>query len=189
MPRAFEEIAKLDHRLDQPTMIRLNARAELDRVDFAAAAAEFLDAAPKLAKRTLMSAIFASDFWRLAYEHASLVFGSLLAAILVGVPIGVVAAKVRYVAQPVLVATGLVQTIPALALLAFLIPITGSIGAWPALIALFLYALLPIARNTHAGMLAVSPGLRDAARAIGLTPRQSLLHIQLPLAVPRILPR
>jgi osmoprotectant transport system permease protein len=97
------------------------------------------------------------------------------------------AAKVRWVAQPVLLITGLVQTIPSLALLAFLIPITGSIGAWPALIALFLYALLPIVRNTHAGMMAVSPGLKGAARALGLRPPQSLAYIELPLALPTIL--
>jgi osmoprotectant transport system permease protein len=168
-------------------MIRLNARAELDRVDFAATAAEFLGAPPKLAQRSLATAIFASDFPRLALEHAGLVFGSLLAAIAVGIPIGVLAAKVRWIAQPILVGTGLVQTIPSLALLAFLIPITRSIGVWPALIALFLYALLPITRNTHAGLLGVGGGLRDAARALGLRNGQTLLHVELPLAAPTIL--
>jgi osmoprotectant transport system permease protein len=187
MPEAFRTLARLERRLDERTMIRLNARAEIDRVDFAAAASEFLGAPPTLAKRTLASAIFASDFARLALEHAGLVFGSLLAAIVAGVPIGVLAAKVRWVAQPVLVVTGLVQTIPSLALLAFLIPITGAIGVWPALIALFLYALLPIVRNTHAGLLEVGPGLLHAARALGLRGGQALLHVELPLATPMIL--
>ena len=186
-PRAFAALAALEKRIDEPAMIRLNARAEIDRIDFARVASEYLGTKTAGTSRSLWGAVFAPDFARLAMEHASLVFGSLIAAILAGVPIGVLAAKVRWVAQPVLITTGLVQTIPSLALLAFLIPITGSIGVWPALIALFLYALLPIARNTHAGMLAVSPGLRDAARAIGLTPRQSLAHIELPLAVPMIL--
>jgi len=186
-PKAFAALAKLENRIDERTMIRLNARAEIDRVDFAATAAEFLGAPPKLARRTLSSAVFAPDFWRLAREHAALVFGSLVAAIAVGIPLGMLAAKWRWVAQPVLVATGLVQTIPSLALLAFLIPLTGAIGAWPALIALFLYALLPITRNTHAGMLEVPAGLRDAARALGLTARQSLARIELPLALPTIL--
>jgi osmoprotectant transport system permease protein len=99
---------------------------------------------------------------------------------------GIVAARVRGFAQPVLAAAGLLQTIPSLALLAFLIPVTG-IGAWPALIALFLYALLPIARNTHAGILGVPQGLRGAALALGLTSRQSLARIELPLALPVIL--
>ena len=186
-PGAFAAFARLERSIDERTMIRLNARAEIDRVDFAATAAEFLGAPPKLASRTLFSAVFAPDFGRLALEHASLVFGSLLAAVLVGIPIGVVAAKVRWIAQPVLILTGLVQTIPSLALLAFLIPITGAIGVWPALIALFLYALLPITRNTHAGLLGVGPGLRQAATALGLTPRQTLAYVELPLALPTIL--
>ena len=186
-PGAFDAFRKLEGQIDARTMIRLNARAEIDKVDFAATAAEFLGAPPKLARRTLASTVFAPDLVRLAGEHAALVFGSLVAAILAGVPLGIAAAKVRWLAQPVLIATGLFQTIPSLALLAFLIPLTGAIGVWPAMIALFLYALLPITRNTHAGLLEVSAGLRDSARALGLVPRQSLTLIELPLALPTIL--
>ena len=186
-PRAMAELAKLENQVDARTMVLLNARAEIDKVDFAATAAEFLGAPPKLVKRTLASTIFGPDFLRLAAEHTALVFGSLLAAVLAGVPIGIAAAKSRWVAQPVLALTGLVQTIPSLALLAFLIPLTGSIGVVPALIALFLYALLPIARNTHAGLLGVGGGLREAGRALGLRPAQSLVHVELPLALPTIL--
>jgi osmoprotectant transport system permease protein len=186
-PKAFAALARLEYKIDERTMIRLNARAELDRVDFAGAAAEFLGAPPKIAPRTLLGTIFGRDFMRLASEHAALVFGSLAAAILVAIPLGLAAAKVRWLAQPVLATIGVVQTIPSLALLAFLIPLTGTIGAWPAMIALFLYALLPIVRNTHAGMLEVRPGLREAAKALGLRPSQSLLHIELPLAGPTIL--
>jgi osmoprotectant transport system permease protein len=168
-------------------MIRLNARAETDRIDFAGVAREYLGGGKGAKARTLWSALFAPDFGRLALEHAGLVFGSLLAAIVVGLPLGILAAKVRWIAQPVLVTTGLIQTIPSLALLAFLIPITGSIGVWPALIALFLYALLPIARNTHAGILGVSPGLKQAATALGFVPRQVLRHVEIPLALPTLL--
>jgi osmoprotectant transport system permease protein len=81
----------------------------------------------------------------------------------------------------------LVQTIPALALLAFLIPLTGTIGLWPALIALFLYALLPIARNTHAGLMEVRPGLKQAGTALGLRPAAILRLVELPLATPTIM--
>jgi osmoprotectant transport system permease protein len=185
--QAFAAWSRLQGRLDEGTMIGLNARAEIERIDFPAVASEFLGARETAKARTLASALFAPDFGRLALEHAGLVFGSLLAAIVAGIPLGLAAAKLRWIAQPVLIATGLVQTIPSLALLAFLIPITGSIGVWPALIALFLYALLPIARNTHAGILGVSPGLKEAARALGLLPRQVLAHIELPLAMPTIL--
>jgi osmoprotectant transport system permease protein len=174
-------------KLDEATMIRLNARAELDRIDFASVAREYLGGEKTAKERTLWSALFAPDFPRLALEHVSLVFGSLAAAILVGIPLGILAAKVRWIAQPVLIATGLIQTIPSLALLAFLIPITRSIGVWPAMIALFLYALLPIARNTHAGILGISRGLREAARALGFVPKQVLRYVELPLAMPTIL--
>ena len=150
-PQAFAAIAKLQGRIDAPAMRALNARAELDRVSFGDVAREFLDAKPASAKRGLWAAVFAEDFGRLTAQHTGLVFGSLLAATLTGIPLGILAAKVRAVAQPVLALTGLAQTLPSLALLAFLIPLTGRIGAVPALIALFLYALLPIVRNTHAG--------------------------------------
>ena len=184
--KAFARWSRLG-KLDEATMIALNGRAELDRIEFAAVAREFLGGAKTAKERTLWSALFAPDFGRLALEHAGLVFGSLLAAIVAGIPLGILAAKVRWIAQPVLIATGLIQTVPSLALLAFLIPITGSIGVWPALIALFLYALLPIARNTHAGILGISNGLKEAARALGLVPGQILRHVELPLAMPTIL--
>jgi osmoprotectant transport system permease protein len=186
-PRAWSAIRALEGRIDGARMIALNARAEIDRRDFATVAAEFLGSAPAGARHTLLEAIFAPDFWRLLGQHVALVFGSLAAAIAIGVPLGILAARVRAVAQPVLLLTGLVQTIPSLALLAFLIPLTGAIGVWPATIALFLYALLPIVRNTHAGMLGVPAGLRQAAMALGLRRRDTLLKIELPLAMPTIL--
>jgi len=185
--RAEAAIRALEGRIDAPAMIRMNARAEIDKRDFASVAAEFLGTRPADAARSLLEAVFAPDFGRLLAEHAALVFGSLAAAVAVGVPLGVVAARFRIVAQPVLVATGLVQTIPALAMLAFLIPLTGAIGVWPATIALFLYALLPIVRNTHAGLLGVPAGIREAARALGLGARDTLAYIELPLAAATIL--
>ncbi|HEY2929876.1 ABC transporter permease, partial [Piscinibacter sp.] len=82
---------------------------------------------------------------------------------------------------------GLLQTVPSLALLAFLIALVGGIGLLPAVLALFLYALLPIVRNTHAGLTGVSKGLADAALSLGLTRRQCLRHVQLPLATPTLM--
>jgi osmoprotectant transport system permease protein len=186
-PRAWSAIRALEGRIDGARMIALNARAEIDRRDFAAVAAEFLGGAATGAPRTLLEAIFAPDFPRLLGQHVALVFGSLALALTVGIPLGVAAARVRWLAQPVLLAAGLVQTIPSLAMLAFLIPITGTIGAWPATIALFLYALLPIVRNTHAGIIGVRAQMREAALALGLAPRDILFHVELPLARPMIL--
>ena len=186
-PKAWAAIRALEGRIDAPAMIGMNARAEIDRRDFATVAAEFLGATPRGAPRSLWDAIFAPDFARLLGEHAALVFGSLAAAAALAIPLGVVAARVKALSQGVLLAAGLVQTIPALALLAFLIPATGTIGVWPATIALFLYALLPIVRNTHAGLMGVRPGFVQAAMALGLSRRDILAHIELPLALPTIL--
>jgi osmoprotectant transport system permease protein len=185
-PAAFDAFRKFENKIDAATMVRLNARAEIDKVPFAQVAAEYLGEA-KGARRSLWSALFAPDFGRLLAEHLGLVFVSLVAAVLLGIPLGVLAAKYRMLEQPVLVLTGLIQTIPSLALLAFLIPLTGAIGVWPALIALFLYALLPITRNAHAGLAQVPRGLVQAGTALGLTPRQVLRHVKLPLALPTIM--
>jgi osmoprotectant transport system permease protein len=191
-PAAFEAFKKLENRLGNKTMIALNARAEIDKLPFTQIAAEYVGRASETSaagqgRRSLWSAVFAPDFTRLLVEHLGLVFFSLVAAALVGIPLGVLAAKYRVLAQPVLVVTGLIQTIPSLALLAFLIPLTGAIGVWPALIALFLYALLPITRNTHAGVSQVSKGLVQAGTALGLTSRQVLRYVKLPIALPTIM--
>ena len=179
--RAFEKL-----KIDRAAMVRMNARAELDKLAFADVAREFLGASVA-AQPGVWAALLAPDFGRLLLEHLGLVFGSLVIAVLVGVPLGVLAARHPWVAQPVLVLTGMVQTIPSLALLAFLIPLTGTIGVWPALIALFLYALLPITRNTHAGLTQVSRGLIQAGTALGLTPKDVLRSVEIPLALPTIM--
>jgi osmoprotectant transport system permease protein len=184
--KEFDSLKKLEGKIDAATMVRLNARAELDKVAFADVAREFLGS--KVEKeRGFWGALFAPDFGRLLAEHLWLVFASLAMAALVGIPLGLIAAKYAWVAQPVLIFTGLLQTIPSLALLAFLIPVTGTIGVWPALIALFLYALLPITRNTHTGIVQVSRGLIQAGTALGLTPREVLTKVEMPLALPTIM--
>ncbi|HKX37756.1 MAG TPA: glycine betaine ABC transporter substrate-binding protein [Burkholderiales bacterium] len=184
--RRIEPLKKLEGKIDAATMVRLNARAELDKVGFADVAREFLGSRTE-ARRNLWSTMFAPDFGRLLLEHLGLVFGSLALAALVGIPLGLLAAKYSWLAQPVLASTGLLQTIPSLALLAFLIPVTGTIGVWPALIALFLYALLPITRNTYTGIVEVRPGLVHAGTALGLSPGQVLVKVEMPLASPVIM--
>ena len=129
----------------------------------------------------------ASDFWRLTREHLMLVVVSLVVSMCLGIPLGVLAARHPALGQGVLAAVGVIQTIPALALLAFLIAALGTIGTLPALVALSLYALLPIVRNTHAGLTGIRPGLLQAAQALGLSARDRLLAIELPLAAPSIL--
>ena len=186
-PAAWKALARLEGRLDTATMARLNARAEIDRVPVGDVAAEFLSGRETAARTGLLDAIFSRESLRMLVQHVALVLGSLAAAIAIGVPLGIAAARRRALAQPVLAAAGLMQTIPSLALLAFLIPLTGTIGVWPATIALFLYALLPIVRNTYTGLRGVRPGMHQAALALGLVPRDILLQVELPLALPVIL--
>jgi osmoprotectant transport system permease protein len=177
-------------RIDEAAMIALNAQVELDGVSFAEAARGFLargaskaEAAPS-GRQSFMARLLAPDLWRLMGQHLLLVFGSLALALVVGVPLGVWAWQRPHLAAWLLGAVGILQTIPSLAMLAFLIALLGAIGFVPALIALFLYALLPIVRNTHAGLAAVPKGLSLAASALGLTASQSLHLVQLPLARP-----
>lgn len=139
------------------------------------------------ARGGLMAKIFDENLWRLTRQHLALVLFSVVLACLVGIPLGLLAAFSPRLRQTVLALVGVLQTVPSLALLAILIPLLGRIGAVPALIALFVYALLPIVRNTCTGILQVPPGLRQAAMALGLERRDRLLHIDLPLALPVIL--
>jgi osmoprotectant transport system permease protein len=193
-PEAWARLQKLERRIDEKTMIRLNAAAELQGRSFAEAAA-LLDSGPESSgpesknkkERKFLDVLFGPDFWRLTGEHLVLVFVSLAASIAVGVPLGVVASKLKGATQLILGVVGVIQTIPSLALFAFLIALLGTIGTVPALIALFLYALLPIVRNTYTGLDAISKGMRQAALALGLSKQDRLWRIEIPLAMPSIL--
>jgi osmoprotectant transport system permease protein len=182
-PRQWQALASLEGRIDEQAMMRMNAAAEIDGRTFQQAAAAFFGPVPaEGARRGFMEVLFAPDLARLTRDHLVLVSVSLAAAILVGIPLGVGAWLSPPLAQVIFAVVGIFQTIPSLALLAFLIALVGSIGTTPALIALFLYALLPIVRNTHAGLAEVGSGLRQAALALGLRARQRLWLIDLPLA-------
>ena len=188
-PVAWGALQKLAGRISEPLMIRMNAAAELQGKSFAEAAV-LLDsdsASGKITQRNFLDTLFGPDFWRLTGEHLLLVFVSLAASIAVGIPLGILSHKLKAMSQVVLGAVGVIQTIPSLALFAFLIALVGTIGTLPALIALFLYALLPIVRNTHAGLEGISRGMRQAALALGLTARERLRRIEVPLALPSIL--
>jgi len=186
-PQEWARLQKLEGRIDQRSMIRLNAAAELRGMSFAEAAALLDSDSTATTQRTVLKVLFGPDFWRLTREHLILVFVSLAASIAAGIPLGILAHKVRGLTQVVLGAVGVIQTIPALALFAFLIALLGTIGTVPALIALFLYALLPIVRGTHAGLEAIGKGMRQAALALGLTGSQRLKLVEIPLALPSVL--
>jgi len=187
-PEAFAALRRLEGSIDEQQMIRMNAAAELDGRSFAEAASLFDRKEGTVhTRRTFLSLLFGADFWRLSREHLLLVGASVAASILAGVPLGIAAAKLPRAAQLILGLVGVIQTIPSLALFAFLIALVGSIGTVPALIALFLYALLPIVRNTHAGLAQTRRGLVEAGMAVGLSRRQLLSKVELPLALPSIL--
>jgi osmoprotectant transport system permease protein len=187
-PEGWKALAGLEGKIDARRMIRMNAAAELEGKTFAQAASVVLGGADGAAgRRGYWSALAGPDLAKLTREHLVLVAVSLAAAVAVGVPLGVLAFRVRAAGQPILAAVGVIQTVPALALLAFLIAALGRIGTVPALVALFLYALLPIVRNTHAGLEGIRPGMRQAALALGLSARDRMLAIELPLAAPAIL--
>ncbi|PTQ99698.1 osmoprotectant transport system permease protein [Mucilaginibacter yixingensis] len=119
-------------------------------------------------------------------EHIGLTFISLLIAVLIGLPLGILIARRQRLSGPVLGVAGILQTIPSIALLGFMIPVLG-IGPKPAIAALFIYALLPIIRNTYTGILGVDAAIAEAATAMGMSKRQRLLKVELPLAMPVIL--
>lgn len=125
----------------------------------------------------------ADQLFRQTLTHIGLTFVSLLLALLIGVPTGIFIARHTRLASTTLGVAGVLQTIPSVALLGFLIPVLG-IGIGPALVALFLYALLPIIRNTYVGITEVSPSVKDAARGVGMTENQILTKVELPLALP-----
>lgn len=130
-----------------------------------------------------------NDIVQLTLEHLSLVGISMACAILIGVPLGILLARRPGARQWLLGLASIVQTIPSLALFGFLIPIPliGGIGKRTVIVALVLYAILPILRNTFVGIISVDPAVCDSAIAMGMTDGQLLRQVQLPLAARTIL--
>jgi osmoprotectant transport system permease protein len=198
LPRTWAALTRLEGTIDDASMRRMNAAAEIEGKDFATVAANFLSSKTGATSGVAASTRTGSfdDFWRkltgpdlgrLTLEQLGLVFLSLGVSIVMGIPLGVLAAKRPRTEGMIIGGTSIVQTIPSLALLAMLIPLTGRIGALPAYIALALYALLPIVRNTHAAFVQISPGMIQAAQSLGMRPGTILHKIELPLAAPTIL--
>ena len=125
----------------------------------------------------------------LTAEHLFLVALSTALAVAIGVPLGILLTRRPRLARPILGFAGVVQTVPSLALFGFLIPLPliGGIGARTAIVALIVYALLPILRNTYAGIRSVDPAIVEAATGLGMTRRQRLWWVELPLALPVVL--
>jgi osmoprotectant transport system permease protein len=177
-PRTWARLRQvLVGRLDDRTMAGLNARVDLDRQSFETVAAAFLGGRAPADRRLVL----ARELAALTLDHLALVLVSLLVAVVVGLPLGVLAARVPRLGQIELMSVGMLQTIPALALLCFMIPLFG-IGKVPSLVALFLYALLPIVRDAYTGLVGLDRQLLEMAGVLGLGRWQRLRRIELPLA-------
>jgi len=193
-PRAVQAIRALSGTIDADSIGRLNAEAEIDGRTFASIAQEFLrgrdgGGAGGATLRQRRAGLWPGMLSVIRAEgptHLMLVGIASVLATLVGVPLGIFSRWERRIGRVVIGATSIVQTIPALALLCFFIPLLGT-GTRPALLALFVYGLLPIVRNTVAGLDAIPPALRESAIALGLGPWTRLFRVELPLASRTIL--
>jgi osmoprotectant transport system permease protein len=168
-------------------MIEMNARTTVEKEPESRVAAAFLTQLG--VTRTVQEETVVDRLLTTTSEHLFLVGVSLAAAIAVAVPLGVLASKRPRIGQVILGGVGIVQTIPSVAILVFLIPLFGqaSVGPGPVIVALFLYGLLPIVRNTYTGLRDITPSLRESALALGLPATARLWLVELPLAAPSIL--
>ncbi len=200
VPAAIAALTLLSGRLDESTMRQLNRRVEVDGEDISVVAADELKALGLVGGGRATGKVegaahsgFVSYLWgrranlaELTLRHLLLVGLALLAAVILAVPLGLFLERTRRLAEPMIGALGVLQTIPSIALLAFMIPLLG-VGVTPALVALWLYALYPIARGTYTGVRDADPDAVSAAEALGTTPVQRLLWVRLPLAAPVIM--
>jgi len=198
-PAAVAALTELSGRIDVVRMRALNQRVEVDGVPIPRVASEALAELGLIrggvpiaynAERAASFASYisssASRLTSLTVRHLLLVGVSLAVAILVAVPLGLILERHARAAEPVIRGVGVLQTLPGIALLAFMIPLFG-IGLVPALVALALYSLYPIVRNTFTGVRDADPKAVDAARALGMTDGQILRQVRLPLAAPVIM--
>ncbi len=184
-PAAVAAIKRLEGRIDAARMSAMNAAVKIDKQSETKTAAAFLAAEFKLVV-AIDEETMGGRLWRNTLDHLWLVALSLGAAILVSIPLGILAQRMARFGQVILGLAGILQTIPSLALFVFMIPLLG-IGGPPAMVALFLYSLLPIIRNTHAGLSDIAPSIRQSAEALGLPPLARLRLVELPLAARSIL--
>jgi osmoprotectant transport system permease protein len=205
VPDALIALGELSGRLDEPRMRALNKRLEVDGVPVATVARDALlslglvrlstggrmtSASPS--KPVERAGLFRylsdkrGDIARLAARHVELVAISLIIAIAIALPLGLLLERWSRSAEALIRSIGVLQTLPGIALLAFMIPLFG-IGVTPALVALVLYSLYPIVRNTYTGVRDADPAAVAAAHALGMTDGQILREVRLPLATPVIM--
>ena len=185
LPHLIDRLHDLAGRISEQKMIAMNAKAKIEGIDEGEIAAEFISG--EFGIRTEYNA---ESFWQRlrkhTLDHLILVAISLSAAVVIAIPLGIAAVKSPMLEKPIMGIVGIIQTIPSLALLVFMIPLLG-IGGPPAVTALFLYSLLPIVRNTYTGIRDIPSSIMESARALGLAPAARLHLIELPMASSMIL--
>jgi osmoprotectant transport system permease protein len=184
-PAVAAALHRLEGKIPESEMIGMNALVKLDKTPEGRVAGNFLSRHLAL-NPAVDGETVAARIWRHTTEHLYLVSISLLAAVLFSVPLGIIAAKMARTGQLIIGIVGIIQTIPSLALLVFMIPLMG-IGGPPAIVALFLYSLLPIVRNTFTGLREIPQDVRESAEALGLPAGARLWLVELPLASRSIL--
>ncbi|GAB4561120.1 MAG: glycine betaine ABC transporter substrate-binding protein [Haliangiales bacterium] len=185
VPEIASLLGRLEGKIDEPRAVAMNAQADLNDVPEPMVAAAFLR--QELGIETNVALESTTDrVVRNTLEHLLMVIVAMLMGIVVAVPIGFLAYKRPPVGMPILGMLGILLTIPSLALLVFMLPFFG-IGLAPAIAALFLYCLLPIAWNTYTGLKAIPPRIDESAEAIGLSPWAKVVRIELPLAARSIM--
>ncbi|SVD34246.1 uncharacterized protein METZ01_LOCUS387100, partial [marine metagenome] len=184
-PRLEQVLKTLVGAIGERNMAVMNAEVKIAKRPETDVAADFLS--EKFDKRTHRSSGgLASNIWANTLDHLILVGISLLAAIVIAIPLGIACAWYPGLGHLILMGVGIVQTIPSLAMFVFMIPLVG-IGGPPAILALFLYSLLPIVRNTHAGLNNIPAEIIEAANAMGLAAGARLRMVELPMAARTIL--
>ncbi len=185
-PEVVAALLQMEGLISESEMVAMNSRAKLDGVEEIVVSADFLVAKQIIEDPQVEVEGAVARLLRNTRGHLFLVSISLMAAILIAVPLGILAARWPQLGQVILGTAGVIQTIPSLALLGFMIPLFG-LGKWPAIMALFLYSLLPIIRNTYTGLHDIPTGIRESAAALGLPSGATLRLVDLPMASRAIL--
>ena len=191
-PKVVESVLRIVGTVNSSDMAGMSAKVRLDRQMESNVAAQFLRDNLKI-NATVVSVTtwakwnrFLARLWKTTYEHLFLVITSLSMAIAVSIPLGILASRNETLGQTLLGVVGVIQTLPSMALLVFMIPVFG-LGPIPAIAALFFYSLLPIVRNTYSGIKQIPAATIESAKVLGLNPSAQLRLVELPLALPSIL--
>jgi glycine betaine/choline ABC-type transport system substrate-binding protein/ABC-type proline/glycine betaine transport system permease subunit len=184
-PEINKIFSEFENSIPESLMIKMNSEVKINKLSEASVASEFIRNKFSI-KTDFSKSTFYSRLLRNTFDHLFLVCISLAMAISLAIPLGIISYKVKKLGKIILGITGVIQTIPSLALLVFMIPLLG-IGPWPAIAALFLYSLLPIVRNTYSGLQNIPGSIKESAVVLGLPGFAILKKIELPIASPSIL--